>query len=197
MELYLVRHGKTVWNKEGKLQGTADIELAEEGIQIARERGKEYLENGICFDRVFSSPLKRAYRTACLLTEGQNVNVQTDDRLREICFGSGEGQLWSVWFDKSSPYHTFFDDPGKYVPPADGESFESVMERTRDFARSVLEPLYGSVNRILVVGHGALNAALMCYLGKYGKENYWGTGLQDNCQANVFEYDGKIWTRNK
>ena len=65
--IYIVRHGQTNWNLEGRNQGRIDIELNEKGIQQA-ELTSEKLEN-IKFDKVFSSPLKRAYKTAQVICE--------------------------------------------------------------------------------------------------------------------------------
>ena len=62
MELYIVRHGKTDWNKECRFQGAKDIPLNEEG-RAAAEKLHERLKD-IHFDAVFSSPLSRAYETA-------------------------------------------------------------------------------------------------------------------------------------
>ena len=58
MELYIVRHGKTYWNNERKIQGWADIDLTEEGRRVACESAEGMKD--IPFDHIFSSPLKRA-----------------------------------------------------------------------------------------------------------------------------------------
>ena len=60
MELYIVRHGKTYWNNEKKIQGWADIELTESGRQVACDSAEGMKD--IHFDAIYSSPLKRAYR---------------------------------------------------------------------------------------------------------------------------------------
>ena len=65
MELYIVRHSETVWNKERRLQGRSDIELTEYGRELARITG-EALKN-IDFEAIYSSPLERAYETANLI----------------------------------------------------------------------------------------------------------------------------------
>ena len=65
MEVYIIRHGETIWNAAGKLQGSMDIELNEKGRAAAGALG-ERLE-GVSFDRIYASPLIRAYETACLI----------------------------------------------------------------------------------------------------------------------------------
>ena len=65
--LYIMRHGKTDWNKMEKLQGSVDIPLNEEGVSIARKAHDKYKE--ISFDICYSSPLVRAKETAELFLQ--------------------------------------------------------------------------------------------------------------------------------
>ena len=104
-----------------------------------------------------------------------------------------EGVTYDVWLKSDSPYRFFFDEPDKYFPPPGGESLEELCERAKDFVVSRLEA--EKKQRILVAGHGALNKAIMCYLEGYDKAHFWGRGLQKNCEADVFEFDGVCWKR--
>ena len=116
MEIYIVRHGETLWNKSKRLQGNRNIDLSEVGRNEARERGKQ-LEN-VDFDVIYSSPLNRAYETACIIKGERNIPIIKDDRLREINFGINEGmQADQLKKDKSNSFCKFFDDPGHYIPP--------------------------------------------------------------------------------
>lgn len=84
MRIYFVRHGKTEWNLARRLQGQkGDSPLLPESYE-AIERVHKFLEP-IEFDKVLSSPLKRALITADLLT---NQSVSTDKRLSEWNFGN-------------------------------------------------------------------------------------------------------------
>ena len=91
MKLYVVRHGETVWNELHKVQGTADIPLAEKGIELAEKTGEALKE--VPFDLCITSPLVRARRTAELILEKQphKVLVIEDKRIQEINFGELEG----------------------------------------------------------------------------------------------------------
>ncbi len=84
MKLYIIRHGETDWNKEKRLQGQSDTQLNEYGIELARITGEAL--KYVHFDYIFSSPLKRAYKTAELIRMDRPVKIVTDDRLKEICF---------------------------------------------------------------------------------------------------------------
>lgn len=191
MEVYIIRHGETIWNAAGKLQGSMDIELNEKGRAAAGALG-ERLE-GVSFDRIYASPLIRAYETACLIRGHRNIPIIRDDRLKEICFGVAEGIHHDEWRTEESPYHFFYTKPECYVPPKQGESFQQVCDRTKVFLEEVVEPAWKDTERIMIVAHGALNKGLMCHIEKHGIENYWGKGLQQNCEATIFTYDGSIW----
>lgn len=193
MEVYIIRHGQTVWNAAGKLQGRADIELNEIGREAAGKLGEE-LEK-IEFDVIYSSPLIRAYETACLIRGHRNIPIIRDDRLKEISFGLKEGTCYQEWISEESPYRFFFTEPGKYQPPEEAESFQQVCDRTYEFLKEVIEPLEKEKKRIMIVAHGALNKGLMCYLEGNSIDNYWGEGLQKNCEAVVFDFDGQHWKK--
>jgi len=195
MELYLIRHGETVWNARGLLQGKQDIQLNEKGILAAQTFGK--VVSDVEFDKIYCSPLNRAYTTAMLIKGDRDIPVIKDDRLRELSFGDCEGTDFRIWRDEKCPYHWFFDDPAKYIPPENGETLSHLCERTGDFIKNVLEPQLNSVNRVMIVAHGALNASIMTNLEKRDLSHFWGTGLQGNCEATVYTFDGQWALRAK
>ena len=86
MKIYLMRHGETKWNKRSKLQGQVDIPLAPKGIEQA-EMTSEGMKD-IPFDHIFSSPLKRAYKTAQVVRRDRPIEIVRDDRLKEMSFGT-------------------------------------------------------------------------------------------------------------
>ena len=86
MKIYLMRHGETKWNKRSKLQGQVDIPLAPKGIEQA-EMTSEGMKD-IPFDHIFSSPLKRAYKTAQVVRRDRPIEIVRDDRLKD--------EFWNV-----------------------------------------------------------------------------------------------------
>ena len=166
MELYIIRHGKTPWNVDRLLQGGTDIELNEDGRDLAIKTGEGLKD--VDFDVIFSSPLKRATETAELIRGDRGIPIITDDRLREISFGSREGErAMALKDDPSDSFYFFFHAPEKY-DPLDGETFQSVMDRTKSFLEERVEPLKNEYNRIMRVGHGAMNKGLMCHILNHG-----------------------------
>ena len=89
----MLRHGETLWNREGKMQGQADIELSAHGREQAHEVATELSQ--YAFDAVWSSPLSRAVETARTVASVQGLDVHVDARLGEINMGSWAGKTWA------------------------------------------------------------------------------------------------------
>ena len=85
--IYVVRHGQTDWNLQGRCQGWHDIELNQTGIEQAEKLAK--LLADVKFDVCFSSPLKRAVKTAQTIYDG---NIILDQRIIERGNGELEGR---------------------------------------------------------------------------------------------------------
>ena len=191
MELYIIRHGKTYWNEEKKIQGWADIELTEEGRKVAYD-SEEGMRN-IHFDAIYSSPLKRAYETACILKGSRDIEVVVDERIKEIGFGELEGaDFTKIRGDKNSKFVSFFDAPELYEAPEGAETFEQISERAADFMKEIIEK-HKDNERIMIVAHGAINKALMRYVRKNEIKDFWMGSLQRNCGVTIVEFkDGKF-----
>ncbi len=188
MEIYIVRHGQTIWNASNLLQGSADIELNERGRALAGETGRN-LEN-VSFDKIYSSPLIRAYETACLIRGHRNIPIIRDERLKELSFGVNEGKNFKeLLADKSDPFHYFFERPDLYRAPENGETLEHICERGAEFMKDVIEPQKNELERIMIVAHGAMNKAIMCHVKQHGIEEYWSGGLQKNCNVIIVNLD--------
>lgn len=187
MKLYIIRHGETDWNKDKRLQGQSDTELNEYGVKLA-EITSEALKD-IKFDHIFSSPLKRAYRTAKILRRDRDIEIVTDDRLKEIGFGINEGVPAS---QITEDFHYFFDAPERYVPAQGGETYEHLCSRSRDFIDNVIIPMSvkDPESTVLITAHGALNKSIMIYLNHLEIKNMWDGVFQKNCCVNIFDIHG-------
>ena len=92
MRFYLVRHGQTEWNIEGKVQGKTDIALNETGLLQARLLAGALSDCGASC--VYTSTLKRAGQTAEEIAEETGIPVIASGDLREADFGLWEGMTW-------------------------------------------------------------------------------------------------------
>ena len=133
MDLLLVRHGVSEHNTSDIISGgISNPNLSQTGVKQVEEVSK--LIDNSKLDRVYASPLIRAKRTAQILTDFQK-DIITDDRLREMDFGSWEGQHAE---DLKIKYPDAFDDLGtinsKYAEYAEsGETFSQVADRVEEF----------------------------------------------------------------
>lgn len=190
MEIYIVRHGETTWNERKLLQGSTDIELNENGRKLAVLTGEALKDTRI--DRIYASPLKRAYETACLIRGDRDIPIIKNDLIREMNFGDYEGQNASgLLKDESQSFKYFFKRPELYTPTTNGETLEHLCERAGRFMETVIEPLADdpSMERVMIVAHGAINKAMMMHVKKHGMEAFWSGGLQKNCNVIILEYN--------
>ena len=188
MEIYIIRHGQTVWNKARKLQGSTDIELTEEGKKLAILTGHGL--RGIPFDKVFSSPLKRAYVTASLIHAESNVTIEIDERIREVSFGEFEGlNVDEMLNNEECGFYHFFDKPELYRAAENGETLEEVILRGKEFIGDKILPLEGKAERIMIVAHGAMNKALLATMFHRELKDFWEGNLQKNLEAPIVELD--------
>ena len=176
--LYIMRHGKTDWNEIRKLQGRTDIPLNEEGRKMAEEVRKECEEIG--FDICYSSPLTRARETAEIALKGLDVPIQTDDRLMEMCFGIYEGAV-NAGSVEGSPIQKFFDSPELFMGTENGETFDELFKRTGSFIDEMIKPALKEGKKVLIVGHGAMNAGMICNVKHPGKDRFWDEPME-NCK---------------
>ncbi len=170
-----MRHGQTDWNKVHKLQGRSDIPLNSEGEKTARAAHDKYID--VHFDVCYSSPLKRALKTAQIVLENRDVPIMTDERLLEMSFGDYEGR--SDFLSVDCPLNVLFTHPENYSKSIGGaETIDSLFARTGEFLNKVVYPLIGAGKDVLIVGHGAMNLSIICQVKNLSIENFWSYGLE-------------------
>lgn len=185
MNLLLVRHGETPWNREGRYQGRTDIPLSPDGeAQVARLRDRLA---AIRIDRAIASPLSRARRTAEVILAGRLDRVapegapsvgaaptlELDEGLLEISHGAWEGKLASeVERDHAEMFGTWRTAPGRHSPAGPGaETLGDVEAR----AWRVLDKLasLGRDQTGLIVAHDAVNRVILCRILGLPLERVW------------------------
>lgn len=177
--LYIMRHGKTEWNKKKKLQGRTDIPLCHEGIEMAEKAREEYKD--VHLDICYCSPLIRARKTAEIVLGGRDIPIIPDDRLKEMCFGEYEG-IENSFSIPDCPINLLFFHPEQYTSSIGGaETFDELFGRTGEFLDEVIYPQIKEGKDILIVGHGAMNASIVCRIKNLPVSEFWSAGL-DQCK---------------
>ena len=187
MLIYIVRHGETDWNRKKIVQGASDVPLNDYGIRLA-EITSEAMKD-IPFDRIYSSPLKRAYKTAEILRGSRQLPIITDDRLKEMHFGIAEHM--SLPLIRSLPFlriHKCFCHPDQYVRAVPGgETIQQVQERGMSFMEEVIKPLGSSCENILIAAHGGIIRGILSSLLQTSADQFWDGFALKNCAVSILE----------
>lgn len=181
MDIYLIRHGETDYNKARRLQGVTDIPLNAYGIELA-EKTAEGLKD-IHFDRIYTSPLIRARRTAEIIRGDRKIPVIPTDGLKEISFGEYEG-LIHTGEGSNIPrpgFRRFFEDPEHYETPPGGESLAHLRQRTTAFVRSVMNDPDNEELTFLMASHGAAIRGILSGLLELPISRFWDGPVHKNC----------------
>lgn len=196
MKIYLIRHGETNLNKKRVLQGRTDSELNEYGIELA-EKTAEGLKN-VAFDVVFTSPLKRAKKTAQIVArvEETGIPVIEEPRIQEICFGEYEGlcYLKENYTIPDKEFMNFFMAPELFSPPKAGESLTEVIARTGGFVQELLENPAYEEKTVLLSTHGCALKAILANIRQTPLKDFWGDGVHKNCAVTIVEVKNKAAT---
>ncbi|MGT2925952.1 histidine phosphatase family protein [Streptococcus cuniculipharyngis] len=187
MKLYFVRHGETLWNRQGMFQGASiDASLLEDSLPEIIQLGQA-LKN-IPFNRIFSSDLRRAVETAQLINQ-ENLHpkkIEEIPQLREWRLGSLEGQkisLMKAIYPKQ--IHAFTHNLACFNHDMfDAESVYQVSHRIADFVKSLD---YQQLDHVLIVGHGASLVAGMGELLGYSPARLRQHGGLANASLSVLE----------
>lgn len=165
MNLYLIRHGQTIGNLQGRYIGAFEDELSQYGISEIK-KSKELIKN-VNFDRVFSSERKRAIDSAKLVVDGE---VICDYRLNERNFGIFENKTYEkICIDYPAERKAWEENWIDYRIPK-GESGKEVYRRVSEFMKMMEDSNY---NNCLAVTHGGIIRLIYCYILGGDLNNFW------------------------
>jgi 2,3-bisphosphoglycerate-dependent phosphoglycerate mutase len=150
LELWLVRHGESTFNAEGRYAGWSNPSLTPAGEAMAQALLPRLA--GIHFDGIWRSDLVRTQETARL---AGFPSVPADVRLREINFGKLEGR---AFLDMGEEWRERLRSFSDFVSP-DGESTADVRRRAEDFLAGL------ALGRHLIFSHGGWIRCLMAACG--------------------------------
>lgn len=181
-KIVLLRHGESIWNKENRFTGWTDVDLTPAGVQEARRAGELMAQNGLQFDRAFTSVLKRAVKTLDNVLDVMDLDwipVEKSWRLNEKHYGVLQGlnkhdtalkygdeqvHLWRRAYDvapdpiaEEDPRNPRHDPRYRYVPDSElprTESLRAAIARTMPYWKCEILPALAHCDTILVVAHG-------------------------------------------
>ena len=190
MEVFFLRHGETEWNAAKRIQGSTEwTDLTDAGVHVAEATRDGLRARGLTFDRLYSSPYRRALHTAEILGAGLGLEPIIDRRLCEISFGPYEGTIYSEGRFADGNIRSCFLDPPRYAAPEGAESFDAVAARVKDFFDNELAPLAGRFTRVLAVAHGGILRTVLRLAAQIPLEDFW-KGTQPNCCSHIVDFTG-------
>ncbi len=197
--LTIIRHGKSIWNKEKRFTGWADVALSTGGLAEAKHAGQLLKARGITYDLCFTSYLNRAIETLEIVLDTMNLShvpIQKDWRLNERHYGALQGLQWweaakkygakqvLAWqrnFDAPPPPLEVTDSrfPGNdplyaHLSQADlpqSESLKDTLARLLPFWHDVAIPELSRGKHILIVAHHNSLRGLLKHLDNISDAN--------------------------
>lgn len=188
-KIYVTRHGETEWNTLGRMQGHLDSPLTDLGENQADWLG-ESLKN-IPINYIYSSPSGRAMQTATSINKYKQLEIRTDDNLREIYLGAWEGKVRAeIEAYDAERYHHFWHEPHKFVK-ADSEGFEAIIKRSGETLEKIaaMHP----DETVLIVAHAVVLKSMYAYIQQKSLSDFWKGPFMNSTCLNCFEKDEKGW----
>lgn len=197
LTFYLVRHGRTLWNEQGLLQGFGNSALTELGVKGAKQTGAALQH--IPFVAAYSSCLQRTIDTAQYILGERDVPLFQHKGLNEQYFGSWEG-LPVEKLRSLDEFNQMLKDAANYKAQSNGgETFEQLAKRAMKALQDIIQ--VHEQGNILIVSHGHTLRLLLALLAGTGWQEHRDEGKSQsllNCAINIVHYkqsnetDGKF-----
>jgi broad specificity phosphatase PhoE len=190
-EIIMVRHGETEWNVGEIFRGRIDIELNETGIKQA-ELLAEYLSKQK-IDAIYSSPLKRAIKTAETTAGYHKLTIDITPGLIDFDYGKWQGLSHQKVKDKYKELYAAWINHPEHVKMPAGESLNEVRKRAMGVVTEVIARYNGTV---VLVSHRVVNKILICALLGLDNSHFWNI-RQDTCGITAFTYENERFILTK
>ncbi|MGI6161323.1 MAG: histidine phosphatase family protein [Christensenellales bacterium] len=185
MKLYIARHAETEWNALRRTQGMTDIDLNDRG----RVQADALARKALCIkpEHIYSSPLKRAYNTACPAAKALGIDIKTDADIIEYNFGAWEGKtLDEIRRTYPGQLERYDNDP--LTAGIDGaEPFSALRERCKRFLNKMIDT--HAKDTVLVITHSLIAKLIVAWVMKRPDSEARLIRL-DNASITLIEYDG-------
>ncbi len=178
-KLVLLRHGQSQWNLENRFTGWKDVPLTEKGINEANNAGYLLKKHNINIDKVFSSVLERANKTAEIAIKASEIEnlykdgkliYEKDQKLNERDYGDLVGLNKAETADKFGKEQVHIWRRSYDTPPPNGESLKDVVDRVSPYFTEIIQPHILNKKNVLIAAHGNSLRAIMIKVGMYKPE---------------------------
>lgn len=183
VNIYLIRHGQTNLNRDGKYQGAVDKEINQFGKQQAELLGDRLKKYNI--DIIYSSDLKRVVQTSKIINKYINTDIVIKKELREINMGEWDTLSIEERYIKDEKYAREWCKHLEDLSYPGGECGKDVYERA---SRVIDEVVSGKYNNAIIVTSGGTIAILLSKFMGLEQHNRFNMEI-DNCSISSVKYD--------
>ena len=181
-KIYITRHGESLWNVEGKVQGVTDTPLTQNGINQAHELAKKIKNSALKIDEILHSPLSRAAETAKIVAQENGLPLTLEPRLIEQNFGEYEGHEWAkhpgVFHDAKKQFANDYDG---------GESMLRLGQRIYNLLDELKARSKAENKTFLLVTHGGIARMIHSYFYSETNEEFSSTETK-NCEIREYTF---------
>ena len=156
-EIFLIRHGETVWNSQQRMQGHSNSDLSSVGQAQIQALG-QWMKN-VPFDHIYSSDSLRAKQTAEAITQFSGHELKIDLRLREKNLGVFEGLTSEEARERHPEVFRLFKTAGSKYVIDEGESTQQLQDRALEIVNEIR--IKHPEERVLLVTHGGFIRVVM------------------------------------
>lgn len=161
-KIYLVRHCESEGNKKRIFQGRHNTDISEKGAKQLACLAERFKDVGL--DKIYSSSLLRARKTALAIAERKGMTVETDDAFIEINLGELDGNPWDFIFDNNPDLkYAWYNEPYNFAPPG-GETMKQIYTRAKNGLKKLVDAPENKDKTILIATHGCCLRNLLCYV---------------------------------
>lgn len=187
--IYLVRHGQTLWNEEGRLCGSSDVLLSDEGMVQAMKLAARMKCVGI--HAIYSSPLTRARQTAEAIASLHQIPVRIEPNLTEIDYGEWEGMKVAEAMENFPELERLRrEEPMRFAAPK-GEPMAEFAERVITAVREIAS--HHNNQTVCIVAHQTVNRFVICWAMQMDFR-MWRRLRQDPACVNLLQVqDDGLW----
>lgn len=191
LEIILVRHGETDSNIRGTYCGWTDPELNERGKTQAR-RAAELLK-AEKLNAIYASPLKRAYGTAAIINRAHNIEIITDERLKEQNFGEWEDLTYAEIEEKYAEECIKWKNDWMNYCIKGGENPARVYGRVSDFMDTIAGAYKSGT--IMVVTHLGCIRMILAHMLGMAMEGFWRFRVDNSGISRLVVNDGYAYLK--
>ena len=188
MNLILIRHGETDWNRSGRCQGIADIELNENGKKQAKEVADSLKDHHI--SAIYSSHLKRALETARHIADHHGLEVCVEHDLHEMNQGDLEGLSFPDIRDRYADVLKKWRETPETLRIPNGESLLEVQDRAWKVLEKVHDNHQGET--VVAVSHNLTIITLLCKITGVGLKGFRDFHIQATSKNVIISENGSL-----